>query len=691
MRVSFWLAAASVSVLASAAAARPAAAQTAAIDAIGEQPERVEEVVVTAAPFAVSADALTAAIEVIDRDDLDVAPGQGLGDLLSGTPGLRSTFFGPGASRPVIRGLAGPRVQVLTNGVGQIDASALSPDHQVATDPAEARQIEILRGPATLLYGGSAIGGVVNIIDERIAATPAEDGLDGRLSAQASTVDDGIQVSGAVKAGRGPWVFSADAIRRETDDYAIPGSAESARLLALEGEEAEDSEVVENSAVELTAYGAGLSYVTDRGFLGASLKRTDTTYGVPGHGHHHEEEEHEEEGHEGEEEEEEPAVTIDLEQVRLDVRGELELGGGVFERLRGSIGAADYEHVELEGSEVGTRFTSDGAEGRFELIQRERNGLSGAVGVQALQRNLTATGAEAYVPSTDITEAGIFTLQRLERDPIGFEGGLRLDRRRLESVVGDREFTNLSASVGAFTRPSEGTFLGVSLSRNQRAPTEAELFALGEHAATRAFEIGDADLDAETAYSVEFAAHFERDLLEADLHLFAARYDGFIDLRATGEQTDEGVDIFVYRQTNADFYGFEAEVEYELWSEGDRELDLEGAFDIVRGDTDLGRPARIPPYSVTARLVYETDALEGRLEFRRVGEQDRVAEFELPTDGYTLINAFVSLELPQVEGARLFLEGRNLTDEEAREHASFLKDLAPLPGRNFRGGFAYRF
>ena len=678
MRVSIWLAAASVSVLATAAAAQTAA--------IAPEPQAdIEEVVVTAAPFAVSADALTTAIDIIDRAELDVAPAQGLGDLLSNQPGLRSTFFGPGASRPVIRGLAGPRVQVLTNGVGQVDASALSPDHQVATDPAEARQIEILRGPATLLYGGSAIGGVVNIIDERIASTPAAGGLDGRFSAQASSVDDGVQVSGALKAGRGPFVFSADALHRTADDYAIPGSAESRRLAELEGEEPEDSEVVENSAVELTTYGAGVSYVTDRGFLGASLKRTDTTYGVPGHAHHHEEGEEE-----GEEEEEAP-VTIDLEQIRLDVRGEIELNLGLFDRLRGSVGAADYEHVELEGTEVGTRFVSDGAEGRFELIQREREGWSGAVGVQALTRTLTATGEEAYVPSTDISEAGIFTLQRVDREPVGFEGGLRIDQRRLESQAGTREFTNVSASAGIFTRPREGSFLGLSLSRNQRAPTEAELFAFGEHAATRAFEIGDADLESEIAYSLELAGHFELDRLEVDLHLFGALYEGFIDLRATGGETDEGVQIFAYRQTNADFYGLEAEAEFELWRDGDRELNLEGAFDFVRGSTDLGQPARIPPYSLTGRLAYEMDGLEGRLEVRRVGKQNQVAAFELPTDGYTMVNAFLSVDVPGVNGAKLFLEGRNLTDEEAREHASFLKDLAPLPGRNFRAGLAYRF
>ena len=656
--------------------ASSAQAQTAA--PVAEPEAEVEEVVVTAAPFAISADALIGAVEVINRDQLDVSPAQGLGDLLSGLPGLRSTFFGPGASRPVIRGLAGPRVQVLTNGVGQIDASALSPDHQVATDSQEARQIEVLRGPSTLLYGGSGIGGVVNIIDERIASRRPEN-LDGRISAQASSVDDGRQLSGSLAIPLGSLVLTVDALRRESEDYAIPGSAESRRLLEVEGEEAEDSKVVENSAVELTTYGAGLSYVTDRGFLGTAVKRTETTYGVPGH------------GHEGEEVEAEAPVTINLEQTRYDLRGETRFAAGSFERLRGSVGLADYQHTELEGGEVGTRFESDGIEGRFELIQRERGDLSGAIGVQALDRTITASGEEAYIPTTDIREAGVFTLQRVDRDRYGFEGGLRLDRRSLQTDFEERDFTNLSASAGVFARPSEGVFLGLSLSRNERAPVEAELFAFGEHAATRAFEIGDADLDSEVAYSLEATGHLERGRFEADVHLFAAKYQGFIDLRSIGEQTDEGVQIFTYRQTNAEFYGLEAEGELELWSDGNRKVELEGALDFVRGSTDLGAPARIPPPSLTARLAFETDVLETRFEVRRVAEQDRVAEFELPTDGYTLVNAFASLKLPQVEGATFFAEARNLTDEEAREHASFLKDLAPLPGRNFRFGLAYRF
>jgi iron complex outermembrane receptor protein len=312
------------------------------------------------------------------------------------------------------------------------------------------------------------------------------------------------------------------------------------------------------------------------------------------------------------------------------------------------------------------------------------------VGFQTLNRDFEAVGEEAYVPSTEISEIGAFTLQRLDRGAYGFEGGLRVDRRRLESLGRERDFTNVSASFGAFARPNDNSFVGLSVGRSQRAPKEEELFAEGPHIANQTFEVGDDDLKQETAYSIEGAAHTEIGRLSADLHLFAVRYEDFIDFRPTGEIEDD-LPVFRYVQTDADFYGMEAEVAYKLFEEGRRELRLEGQYDFVRADTGLGTPPRIPPYSVAARLVYEDAALEGRLEVRRVGAQDRIAEFELPTDGYTMVNAFGAWKPAALDGATLFVEARNLTDEEAREHVSFLKDIAPLPGRNLRVGVAYRF
>jgi iron complex outermembrane receptor protein len=414
-----------------------------------------------------------------------------------------------------------------------------------------------------------------------------------------------------------------------------------------------------------------------------SYKETDSTYGVVA----------------------EEGVFIELEQQRFDARGELRFDDGPFRALRGAFGQADYTHTEFEDvGEPGTVFESDGWEARADLIQRDRGGWNGAVGVQALSRDLSAIGDEAYIPGSTTDEAGVYAVQRWDRDGYGFEGGLRYDRRAVSATpIGgtaeiERQYDNWSASAAVFLRPSDDLFLGLSLARNERAPSETELFADGVHVATGAYELGDVDLDTEAVTTLEGTIHYDGGRLRGDLHVYASRYDGFIDLRDTGAtfEVDEDGEIeefpiFAYLQTKADFRGFEAELAYDVWAQGDRAVTLEGAVDYVDADTDLGPASRIPPLSLTGRVKYGSGPLDLGLEVRHVAEQDEVAEFELPTDSYTMVNLSGAWRPFADQGVTLFAEARNLTDEEAREHVSFLKDIAPLPGRNLRVGVAYRF
>ena len=667
--------------------ATPVLAQSA-----GQDPEpearttKLDDIIVTGAPFGISAEASLIAVDVLDQEALSTAPSGTLGDVLSGLPGVRSTAFSPGASRPVIRGLAGPRVQVLTNGMGLIDASSLSPDHQVAADPGEAVRIEVLRGPQTLAYGGSAIGGAVNVIDGRIPEEAPYDGFDGRVTAQASSVDNGRSIGAGVTLGQGPWVLTLDGLDRRSDDYDIPVPAESRRQVEDEGEVYEDtgSTTVENSASRVRAFGSGLSYIGEQGFIGVSVKRTESDYGVPGHAH-------EDHGGGATPPDEEEDVTIGLEQTRYDLRGEWRFVDAPIDRIRLSAGYADYTHTEFEGDEIGTVFTSEGLEGRLELVMPRRGGWNAAYGLQGLSRDFDAAGDEAYVPPVEITELGVYTLHRYDMDSWGLEGGLRFDTRDLDSPIGgQRDFSNVSASAGVYFKPVEALFLGLSLSRNGRAPTEAELFAEGPHIATRAFEVGNADLDSEKVTSIEATVHWEQGPWTADMHLFRADYDGFIDLRPTGAEADE-LPVFAYVQTDAEFHGMEARLDYQAWQSGEDGLTLGLGYDYVRGDTDLGAPARIPPWSLNGKAELDLGPWTTRLTVRRVGEQDRVTDFELPTDAYTTADLYLGWSPDREQGLTLYVEGRNLGDAEVREHTSFLKDLTPLPGRNLRAGMAWRF
>ncbi|MGZ8364262.1 MAG: TonB-dependent receptor [Caulobacteraceae bacterium] len=641
----------------------------------------VEELVVSAAPYAVSLNSTTTHIEVLKAEQLDTAPLGGLGDVLSDTPGVRSTSFGPGASRPVIRGLSGARVLVLENGVGMVDASTLSPDHAVASDPAQASRIEVLRGPSALAYGGAGIGGVVNVIDERIPRTQPEGGVDGRVVASAQSGDDALAASGYAKIGVGRFVFAVDGSARRSSDYHVPVPPVSERYAAAHGLTPIDTDTVGNTAVSESGWGVGGSYIADSGaYIGLSAKRSQTVYGIPVV-----------EAAGGPPDEEGP-VSIHMHQWRYDLRGETPADLWLFEKVRGSLGYADYEHAEVleDTGETGTTFLSHGVEGRLELVHKEHDGHKGAVGVQFTDRDIQAIGDEAFIPPVNAASQGLFTLQRWERDNYGFDFGLRYDHTKLTTPTASRAFDNVSASIGAFYRPTEPLFLALSVSSVGRSPTEFELFANGPHPGTGGYEVGDPTLEAERVASVEGTARFKGGRFTLEGSVFYARYDGYIDEIATGA-VEDGLPVFQFTQVGAEFFGGEFHGDYRLWEGGDKALKLEASYDWVRGSTDLGPPARIPPWALTGRLVWTQGDTEASLEVRHMAEQTRLSARELPTDAYTMINASLEARPFANKSVKVFLDGRNLNDVEAREAVSFLKDIAPLPGREIRLGASYDF
>jgi len=684
-----WLA--SVSLL---ALSHPAAAA-----AEEERTPSVAELVITAAPYPLSLDTITTNVDILTTRDLSLVPPAGLGDLISGMPGLRSTAYGPGASRPVIRGLAGPRVLLLQNGVGMIDASSLSPDHAVPTEAGQASRIEVLRGPSTLAYGGSGIGGVVNVLDDRVPSRRPDGRVEGRGAVSWSSVDNGRAASGAAMVDAGPLVLAFDGSTRRSDDYATPVRPVSDRLAAEEGLVRSADKTLRNVSLEADAWGLGASLVGgDGGFLGLSVKRTDTGYGLP--------------FKQVVSDSEPELIRLHMKQTRWDLRGETPVHDGWIEKVRLAVGRADYEHAEIkiEEGKAGTRFLSDGTEGRVELVMRGSPGRQGAFGLQALTRNLEAIGEEAFIPGVEINEMGVFTLQRFEFGKFGLDAGLRIDARELRADLDGREtstpgleagldwsttpdtrsFTNVSASAGAFWRPSDPLFLALTLSLSGRAPTEFELFADGPHEGTGTWEVGDPTLSSEEALSLEATLRWTGDSTRVQAHAWAARYDGFIEERPTGEIYDD-LPVFNFRQTDADFVGFEVEATQTLLTRAEGRLEASLSGDVVRGDTDQGPPPRIPAFGVTGELSWESETLDAAVEIRHVGDQTRTAPFELETDGYTAINASLAWRPLAGTPVTVSLRGRNLSDAEIREHASYLKDIAPSPGRSVSLGLAFTF
>lgn len=667
---------------------------------------RAQPVIVTAPGPQRLAGELIGNATALERGELVERLAGSLADTIDAEPGVSSTFFGAGASRPVLRGLGAERVMVLTNGIGVIDASSASPDHQVAGDAIDAERIEILRGPAALAYGGAAIGGVVNLIDGLIVETLPEDAASGEALAAYDSVSDGSELAGRVSLSGGPLVFTLSGSQRDFSDFDIPGFAESGYAAHDEHEEEEDHEhdhepvegTLENAFLESDTLAGGLTFVGDRGFIGIAVRRQKAIYGLPGHEHHeHDGEEEEEAGaHEAEEGEEMPF--IDLAQTRYDLRAGYAFDHPVLQRIEVNAALADYSHTEFEAAGVpGTVYDTSGFEGRIE-IDHALAGFEGALGVQVLDKDFGAFGDESFIQPTTTTSWGVFLYETREWDSgYGVEGGLRLERAELSSITGAAaDFTLTSASFGAHRHFDNGWFLGAQLSHTERAPNESELFADGAHLATAQYEIGNPGLDAEKGLNLETTARWRGQQVSGGVSLFHTRFDGFIALAPTGGEAD-GLPVFAFVQRDARFTGGEVYGEAALpqgWLGADWRI--RAGLDMVRGEFAGGEDVPLLP-PITLNL--DTRARWGRLELgadmTHANAQRAPGAGYGPTEAYTLLGARASFDLGEPErgepGAVLFIEARNLTDAEARLSTSVLRDSVPLPGRNIRAGLRATF
>lgn len=655
---------------------------------------------------------LLAGTSTLTSADLDRSIRPQIGDVLTSLPGVSATSFTPGASRPVLRGFQGERIRILTDGIGVIDASNTSADHAVTIDPVTAYRIEVLRGPAALLFGSQAIGGAVNVLDRRIPREIPDEPIHiDAVGSHASAADEWSIAGGFDMSLTRNLVFHVDGSYRESDDLEIPGFTLSPALRAEqfelaaeetgEGELEEAAEALElanllgtvpNSAVETLTGGVGFALIEEWGNIGVSASYFGTDYGIPvrpGAGHAH----GEEEGEEGEEEE--SPVSIDLEQIRADLRGEIRVASGFFDAVRIRLGYSDYAHTEFEGAEVGTRFFVEGLEGRLEFVQRARGSWRGVIGGQLYVRDFNAVGAEAFVPENNTGQVGLFTLQEFDIGAVHFEVAGRYEHMNVESdPVGiERSFNAFSGAIGANVDVGPGVIVGANVSRAERAPSAEELFSSGPHIATQAFEIGNPDFDTEKSIGLEGYIRGELGDFSFALTGYANWFDDFIFDTATGSEED-GLPIFRYFQRDATYYGFEAEISAKLAAVGAFRINADVVADYVRATIDAGGGPvpRIPPLRLLGGLEAQSGTFDARAEVEWTAEQDRVAAFETTTDDFILVNASIAWRpRGRANGTSVFASVNNVFDVNARRHASFTKDFVPLAGRDFRIGARLRF
>ncbi len=676
----------------------------------------VEEIIVTSSLQQSRAETALP-VNVLSGEALREKAASTLGETLKELVGVNSASFGSGVGSPIIRGQSGNRVQVLQGGVSNIDASAVSPDHANAVEAALAERIEVVRGPATLLYGNGAIGGVVNVIDNRVPAT-MPDAVRGLVETRHSSVSDQQISVMKLEGGSGQIAWHLDGTYRDSNDTRIKGFSINPDTLDLDDpEELEEllasKGFIDNSSTRSDTVTGGLSWLFADGYLGMSVSRSDNNYGLPAAAHHHHEDEHGEEDQDHEEDHEddhadEGGIRIAMKQDRYDFEGRKALSG-FFAELNGKFSMVDYEHAEVEGNgEIGTVYANEGYEGRFTVSQAPRGSLMGVSGVQFGSKEFSATGEEAYIAKIDIGSFALFTVQSLEAGDMTYELGLRGERQSLDQGGScDTSDSTVSSSASALWRMQEDTNLLLAVAHSQRAPTVEERFSnintatcrppasdfdLIAHAATQRYEIGKPDADKEHATNIELGLRRHTGAVTGELNFFYNNIADYLYLRDSGALVDD-VEVAYVTQDDAVFHGVEAEVSFPLFSydEATTQMTVFGDYVRARLDGD-GDVPRIPAMRVGAEISHTHNEWLYKLRATRVAKQTNVAMNESETDGYTLLSASVDYHATVFgEEMTVFAQGSNLLDEEIRNHVSVLKDVAPEAGRSLVLGLRLEF
>lgn len=644
---------------------------------------------------------------IVDRDTLLKNGQSTLGDALNGLPGVHSDTFGGGASRPVIRGQTSPRTKVLSDGAAVLDASDISPDHAVTVDPLLVRRVEVLRGPATLLYGSGAIGGVVNILDYRIPSAMPEGGVDASLVARGNSVANERAAALDLTAQLSSYLaFHVETSSRDAENYKVPGW---------------DEPRVDGSFARSANSSVGLSWITPKGYIGLAYSFRDDDYGLPGHSHEYEGchphgselhcGDHDDHGGDGDDHDHDhdhgAAPTVDLISKRLDLRGEYSDPFAGFSRVRFRASNTDYRHHEKEEGEIATTFRNEGYETRVELEHVPIGRWIGIIGLQHADTTFSADGEEAFLPKTDTQTTGIFAVEHFAlNDAWHFEAGARHEWQKLQTLNDVRNRPAYDEAATSFSGAAIWQFvpdysLTLSAARSQRLPHAQELYARGVHLATNTYECGllpsaftcggtannATSIEKETSRNVELMLRKTAGDFTFNLGAFSNDVDNYIYARTLDQFED--FRLIKYTQRDATFRGFEAEASYQF-TEG-FSATLFGDRVRARFADGSGNLPRIPSSRAGARINASWRAFDSEIEFYRVARQDRIADHETVSPAYDMLNMTLSYRLGEQGNSSLFLRGNNLLDEQVWNHSSFLASVVPLPGRNISAGFRLAF
>ena len=640
--------------------------------------EELKEIVVTA-PIENDSAESGAAMTVLSDEELRLKAGHSIGETLKNELGITSQSFGPGVGTPVIRGQNGARVRVLNNGIGSNDVSAISPDHATSVEPLLAERIEVLRGPASLLYGSGAIGGIVNVIDNRIPVKLPENPLGGALEQRFDSVSDETSTVIKFETGKNHLAFHLDGFYRSRTNLDIGGQA-----IDVNAAQATDPTltvidnpkgVISNSSAHAISGSAGMSLIGDSGFAGIAINRLENNYGIAPDGS-------------GDE-----TTRIDLKQNKYDFKSELKQPFKFAELLKLKLGYTDYQHTEIADGNPGAFFTNQSYEGRLELTHKPLGKLHGQLGFQAFSGNFTATeksSGETIVPETQTRSYAAFAMESFELGAFASQLGLRIEQTTLEPQgFASLDFTPVSASASSQWTINDRHCLNLAMTRSQRAPQVQELLTNGFHDATRSFERGNINLQEETSYNLDLGYQYDSPWLRAKLDLFHNWAADYIYQQRNGEFVD-GAPVLETRQADAVFMGYESKLIIPVLANRYGLLDLTLFSDFTRGQFVSGANVpRMPPLRFGLQLDHSKGDWSNTLRLTRGEAQTHAGDNDTATAGYLLLDFSTQYQIMDIHGAEvmLFAKANNLLNENIRNSTSYLRNFAPEPGRGGQIGF----
>ena len=673
-----------------------AVASVSVFAAENEQATTLDTIRIKAHPLEQTSKDFAVADTVVDQKRL----AQGavtIGEALSGETGISSNQFGAGSSRPVIRGQDGPRIKILQNSSENIDVSTLSPDHAVTVDPALAKQVEVIRGPSTLLFGAGTVGGLVNVTDSKLPTAMPEKGYEGNATLRYNTGSDEKLATAGVTLGLGDQVaLRVEGLKREANDYIAPDYVH----------EGEKERRVDNTFAKGQTVNVGLSWIYDRGFTGISYSNRQDQYGLPGHSHEYEschlhglslhcgEHDHDEDGHDHENHDQDHAHEagpwIDLKSERYDVRTELDEPFAGFKKLRAQASYTDYQHDEIEEDTISTRFKNKGYDGRLELVHNPLGAWEGVIGTQYGQQKLELTGEEAFLAPNTTKKWSVFALEHAQLNDVHVELAARVDQQKIDiddSSKKDFDGSAFSVSGAANWEFAPNYKLSLVTSHQERLPLAQELYADGGHFATNTYELGNDQLSKEKSNNVELGFHYDDNTFDYHVHVYHNWFDDYIYAQTLDRYKD--FRLVQYAQDKAKFYGAEAEAGYQI--SPIYKLSVFG--DYVRGKIDNDNAPRVPAGRLGTKLNADfDDHWSGSAEYYHVFQQDKIAAYETDSQSYNMLNLGVAYSgnYSNVSDYRVFLNANNLLDDQVYQHASFLSTI-PQVGRNFSVGVNFSF